>query len=133
MKRLTKVLVVCIIISLLSSLMSASVFAEVDQLKIGITVDESTLTPYTYTSGAGLNLVGLVYDSLFQLDENLIPQPWLVKDYSISEDALTYTFTLYENVKWHDGTPFTAEDVKFTYEYIMQYPKKRFSNPSSKI
>lgn len=133
MKRLAKVLTVCIIISLLLSLMGASVFAETDQLKIGITVDESTLTPYTYTSGAGLHLVGLVYDSLFQLDENLIPQPWMVKNYSLSDDALTYTFELYDNISWHDGVPFTAEDVKFTYEYIMKYPKKRFSNPSSKI
>lgn len=40
----------------------------------------------------------------------------LVDDYSISEDGLVYTFNLHSGVKWHDGTPFTSEDVKFTYE-----------------
>jgi peptide/nickel transport system substrate-binding protein len=36
----------------------------------------------------------------------------------ISEDGLTYTFHLREDVKWHDGEPFTAEDVKFTFDWL---------------
>lgn len=110
-------------------------FAEVkDQLKVGSHSDESTLTPYSYVTGSpGHDLVNLIYDSLFQLDESNIPQPWLVKEYSVSEDKLTYTFELHQNVKWHDGTPFTAEDVEFTYNYIMEYPKSRYTRPSKAI
>ena len=37
----------------------------------------------------------------------------------MDEDTNTYTFKLREDVKWHDGEPFTAEDVKFTIEAIM--------------
>ena len=43
----------------------------------------------------------------------------LAKDWTFDEDTCTYTFHLEENVKWHDGEPFTAEDVKFTIEAIM--------------
>ncbi len=102
----------------------------VESLKIGISRDEFTINPYTYNSGyPGLDMMQLVYDTMFQLDEDLLPQPWLIKDFSISEDALTYNFTLNENIKWHDGEPLTAEDIKFTVEYFEQYPKARFTNP----
>lgn len=46
--------------------------------------------------------------------------PDLAKEWHISEDGLAYTFKLHENVKWHDGQPFTSADVKFTYEAIVE-------------
>ncbi|MDX5474297.1 MAG: ABC transporter substrate-binding protein [Bacillaceae bacterium] len=102
----------------------------VDSLKIGISRDEFTINPYTYNTGyPGLDMMQLVYDTMFHLDEELIPQPWLVKEYKISEDALTYDFILNENIKWHDGELLTAEDIKFTVEYFTEYPKARFTNP----
>ncbi|WP_137701743.1 ABC transporter substrate-binding protein [Marimonas lutisalis] len=52
----------------------------------------------------------LVYDTLFALDENLEPQPQMVSDWSVSEDQLTWSFTLRPGQQWHDGTPVTAED-----------------------
>ena len=45
--------------------------------------------------------------------------PSLAKSWDYDADTYTYTFHLEENVKWHDGAPFTAEDVKFTIEAIM--------------
>lgn len=133
MRRSIKIFTICIVVSLLLSMYSAVAFADTDSLTIGISVDEKTLTPYTYTSGPGLKIVGLVYDSLFQMDEDLVAQPWLVEEYTVSDDYLTYSFKLHEGVTWHDGTPLTAEDVKFTYEYIMTYPKSRFTKPSKAI
>ena len=53
----------------------------------------------------------MVYDTLFSLDENLVPQPQMVGKYEVSGDGLTYTFTLRDGLKFHDGTPVTAEDV----------------------
>ena len=41
------------------------------------------------------------------------------KSWEYDEESYTYTFHLEENVKWHDGEPFTADDVKFTIEAIM--------------
>ena len=45
------------------------------------------------------------------------PTPWLATEWEISEDSKQFTFTLAEGVKWHDGQPLTAEDVKFSLEY----------------
>ncbi|MCF6095228.1 ABC transporter substrate-binding protein [Microaerobacter geothermalis] len=134
-KRINIVFALALSLVLVFSNFSAIRAAEqLDLLKVGITKDENTLTPYTYVTGSpGLDLVNLIYDTLFQLDENNQPQPWLVKDYEISEDGLTYTFKLHDDVKWHDGKPLTAEDVKFTYEYVLQYKKSRFTKPSQAI
>ncbi|MDF0727643.1 ABC transporter substrate-binding protein [Cytobacillus sp. S13-E01] len=115
---------------------AAPSFAQTDvqSLKIGIIGDESTLNPYTYNTGyPGLDLVSLLYDTLFQLDQDNKPIPWLVKEYTISEDGLTYNLKLNENIKWHDGKPLTAEDVKFTIDYFLEYPKSRFTNPLKTI
>ncbi|HWP46979.1 MAG TPA: ABC transporter substrate-binding protein [Candidatus Limnocylindrales bacterium] len=53
----------------------------------------------------------MIYDTLFSLDENLKPQPQMVKTWQVSEDGLQYTFTLREGLKFHDGKPVVAEDV----------------------
>ncbi|MDH3688245.1 MAG: ABC transporter substrate-binding protein [Gammaproteobacteria bacterium] len=52
----------------------------------------------------------LVYDTLFGLDENYNVQPQMVDTWEVSDDAMTYTFTLREGLKWHDGTAVSAED-----------------------
>jgi peptide/nickel transport system substrate-binding protein len=58
-----------------------------------------------------------IYDTLVELDENLQPTvPRLAKSWTISEDGLTYTFNLRDDVYWHDGEKFTSEDVKFSIE-----------------
>src|SRR3981189_2626185 len=51
----------------------------------------------------------MVYDTLLATDSNFKIQPQMA-DWKISEDKLTYTFTLRDGLKWHDGTPVTAED-----------------------
>src|SRR3954453_18117259 len=51
----------------------------------------------------------MVYDTLLATDSNFKIQPQMA-DYKVSEDKLTYTFTLRDGLKWHDGAPVTAED-----------------------
>jgi peptide/nickel transport system substrate-binding protein len=51
----------------------------------------------------------MVYDTLLAMDANFRIQPQMA-DWKISDDKLTYTFTLRDGLKWHDGTPVTAED-----------------------
>ena len=46
-------------------------------------------------------------------------QPWLAKAWEVSDDLMTYTFHLRDDVKFHDGTPFNAEAVKFNFETWM--------------
>ena len=61
----------------------------------------------------------LLFDGLTAHDGENRVVPGLAKEWTFEEDTCTYTFYLEEGVTWHDGQPFTAEDVKFTIEAIM--------------
>lgn len=102
----------------------------VDLLKIGTTTNESSWNPYTYSSGyPGWSWLLMQFDTLMQFDLNSEPQPWLAKTVTASPDNKVWTLTLETGVKWHDGKPFTAEDVKFTIEYFQKNIHGRFSTP----
>ncbi len=61
----------------------------------------------------------LVFDKLINADASLTPTTgMLAKSYSVSPDGMRFEFDLRTDVKWHDGTPFTGEDVKFTIEFL---------------
>ncbi|MBL8671543.1 MAG: ABC transporter substrate-binding protein [Alphaproteobacteria bacterium] len=55
-----------------------------------------------------------IYQGLVKFSPTLEPLPELAQSWTISDDKRTYTFRLQPNVKWHDGKPFTAEDVIFS-------------------
>lgn len=61
----------------------------------------------------------LIFNGLTSHDGDNQVAPGLAKNWEYDEETFTYTFHLEEGVKWHDGEPFTAEDVKFTIEAIM--------------
>ncbi|MEM2793624.1 MAG: ABC transporter substrate-binding protein, partial [Candidatus Methanomethylicia archaeon] len=61
-----------------------------------------------------------LYGTLFRYDENLNPVPWVAEKYE-RIDPTTVIVYLRKDVKWHDGKPFTAEDVKFTFDLILKY------------
>ena len=79
-------------------------------------------TPYGhYQRGPGIFKMQLLFDSLLQRgEEGLIP--WLAEQWEVSSDGKEYTFTLREDVKWHDGQNLTAEDVKFSFSYFAVHP-----------
>src|SRR5580704_3032663 len=52
----------------------------------------------------------MVWDTLFALDADNKPQPQMVDTWTVSDDKLTYTFTLRDGLKWHDGGAVTAAD-----------------------
>ncbi|MGY4707453.1 ABC transporter substrate-binding protein [Candidatus Bipolaricaulota sp. J31] len=111
-------------------LVSAGTVGAAGTLRLAIHTDESTLTPFTYVFGyPGYYALKFIYDSLFELDRDNIPRPWLVEDYTVSDDGLVWTLRLREGVRWHDGEPFTADDVKFTYDYFRAHRHSRFTTP----
>lgn len=78
--------------------------------------------PFRHTPrGPGIQKMRLIYDSLLEKDENGYI-PWLAKEWESNDAKTEYTFTLQEDVYWHDGTPFTAEDVAFTFRYYEEHP-----------
>ena len=62
-----------------------------------------------------------LYAGLFRKDENGIAHNELCKDYTISEDGLTYTFTLVDDALWSDGTPITAYDFEYGMLRALSY------------
>jgi len=64
------------------------------------------------------DLCALIYNGLTALDENGDVIPDLAERWEVSEDGLHYTFHLRQGVRWHDGAPFTADDVVFTIKAI---------------
>ena len=78
-------------------------------------------------------LTELVYDKLLAPSPYVEdPQPWLAK--SVTKiDPSTWEVTIRDGVKWHDGEPFTAEDVKFTFDYFREAPTGRWTHHISEI
>jgi peptide/nickel transport system substrate-binding protein len=80
--------------------------------------DLGELNPVFWTSERSHWYDMLVYDTLLSSDDNMSPIPWLAEAFSVSSDGLTVTFDIRNGALWHDGEPLTAEDVKFTFEYV---------------
>src|SRR5499433_3064300 len=53
----------------------------------------------------------LIYDTLFGMDDKRVPRPQMVDTWGVSDDKLTYTFTLRDGLKFHDGQAVTSADV----------------------
>jgi peptide/nickel transport system substrate-binding protein len=84
--------------------------------------DYGYLTPYAhYPRGPGIFKMRLIFDSLLERDEKGYIN-WLAEKYEIKENGKQYLFTIRDGVKWHDGKPLTAEDVKFSFEYAIKHP-----------
>jgi peptide/nickel transport system substrate-binding protein len=82
----------------------------------------SSLIP-NITSDAASHAVGdLIYNSMVTLDRNLQPMGDLAESWEFTPNCLELTFKLRQGVRWHDGKPFTADDVVFTYDTTM-HPK----------
>jgi peptide/nickel transport system substrate-binding protein len=79
-------------------------------LRIVPHADLKNIDPIWTTAYITRNHGYMVYDTLFALDETLTPQPQMVDTYDVSDDGLVWSFTLRDGLKWHDGTPVTAED-----------------------
>lgn len=75
--------------------------------------------PHLTSAFASFQVLENVYDTLVQPGADLSMEPALATDWTISDDGLTWTFNLREGVTWHNGREFTADDVVFSYERIM--------------
>ncbi|CAA9471138.1 MAG: Oligopeptide ABC transporter, periplasmic oligopeptide-binding protein OppA [uncultured Solirubrobacteraceae bacterium] len=95
------------------------------RLRIAIPGDDGSLTPYTFESGYAF--MSLVYDTLTWRDAAGNPKPWLARSITRDASGLVVTVRLRPDVKWHDGRPLTADDVVFTYRFMVDRPHPRFT------
>ncbi len=78
--------------------------------------DPHTLDPALSGDSTSNQYVTQIFSGLFRLDNSLEPRPDIVKSWDISPDGTVYTFNLRKDVKFHDGTPLTASDIKYSWE-----------------
>ena len=89
-----------------------------DTLIIGM-VSPMVLNPILSTDVPSADVHGTIFSGLIKVNDRLEHEPNLAHSWEVSEDGLVWTFHLRDDVYWHDGVPFTAEDVLFTFETIM--------------
>lgn len=78
------------------------------------------LDPIAISSDSEVLFANHVYDYLVDIDAQSNPIPRLAAEWAVSDDGRTYTFQLAPNVTWHDGSPFTAADVIWTFDRLRQ-------------
>ncbi len=86
---------------------------------VAIDSDPGSLNPALTTSGATHTASELMYNGLVELRPNLEPVPELAESWEVAENGRLYRFRLRDGVTWHDGTPFTSADVKFSFEQVL--------------
>ena len=79
----------------------------------------SSLIPNITSDQASRDVGSFMYNGLVTLGRDLEIKPELATSWAFSKDCLTLDFKLHEGVRWHDGAPFTAEDVVFTWATTM--------------
>jgi len=90
-----------------------------DAIVVGSIGDASRLLPLLATDSASGDIVGLLFNGLLKYNERLEIVGDLAESWTVSADGLTMTFRLRPTIRWHDGVPVTAEDVRFTYEKLV--------------
>ena len=86
------------------------VMASAQTLKVVMHSDVKIIDPFWTTAYIVRNYGYMVYDTLLAVDDKLQIKPQMLDGWTVSDDKLTYTFTLRDGLKFHDGQPVTAED-----------------------
>ena len=96
-----------------------------------IGADPPTLDPHQESTFATIQLVAPLYSTLLQYDPYGYPKIIgdLAAEWKIAPDGLTYTFKIRPGIRFHDGSPLTAADVKATYEKIVSPPAGVLQHP----
>ncbi|MFN8525884.1 MAG: ABC transporter substrate-binding protein [Chloroflexota bacterium] len=89
------------------------------KLRIAVSAEWKTLDPPLYTNVTERQIFYAIYNPLVSMDENFNIVPELARSWQVSADALTWTFALAPNVKFHDGTPFNAQAAKFNLDRLL--------------
>lgn len=97
---------------------------------VGITQDLDSLDPHKAAYAGTREVLFNLFEGLVKANSNGDLVPAVASDYTISEDAKTYTFTLRDGITFHDGSPVTVGDIKYSIERYagIQGEESAFSN-----
>ncbi len=85
------------------------------ELRVGMALEPSSIDPHYHNLGPNNSVARHIFDRLILPDQNIRPQPGLAVSWKPLNDT-TWEFKLRRGVKFHDGSPFTADDVIFSFE-----------------
>ena len=92
-----------------------------------------TINPILNTDKSVSYIMNLIYDGLFEIDENYNAKKTLVESYSISSDGKSVHVKLLDNATWHNGSNITSSDVDFTIDLIKKNQDSPYYNLVSGI
>jgi peptide/nickel transport system substrate-binding protein len=111
-----------LLVALAAVLAAASLPAAAQkELTVGLSTPNSTLDPHFHNLGPNNSLSKHVFETLTKMDDQQRIQPGLAESWK-ALDSTTWEFKLRRNVKWHDGTDFTADDVIATLKRVPNVP-----------
>lgn len=117
MKHLTKIGTSLLIVGILFGHHTASA-QEDSTLNMALAVDPDGLDPHATTSASTFQITNNIFDTLLKVTPEGELTEGLATDWEISEDGLTITFNLRDDVAFHNGEALTADDVLFSFERL---------------
>ncbi|WP_289069506.1 ABC transporter substrate-binding protein [uncultured Aliiroseovarius sp.] len=105
--------------SLVALATSGPVTATAQELVVGFTLDAATLDPAAHRNRQTETIIRNIYDGILTRDSQMNIHPELAESYE-QVSPTVYDFKIRDGVTFHDGTPMTAEDVKFTLDRLTQ-------------
>ena len=121
MKRLVSILLVLVLTLSMVFCMSGCGNKASNGVTVQIGTNPETLDPALNSAVDGGNMLITLFETLLIIDENNQVQPGQAESYTVSDDGLTWTFTMRDGLKWSDGTDLNAKDFEYTF--------KRLTNP----
>ncbi len=112
------VLLVLLVLGMLGTPTGAAVAADADTLVLALNRDQDNMDPHMHFQRVGIIMNINMYDSLLHKNTKLEYEPSLATAWKTLDDT-TWEFTLRQGVKFHNGDPFSAEDVKFSFERVL--------------
>jgi peptide/nickel transport system substrate-binding protein len=107
--------------------------AAAQTVTVGLFQDPPNLDPARSTATSEYVVLQQIFDTLLTFDASGAIVPNLATDWTISDDGLVYTFTLRSGVRFHDGTPFDAEALKFSLDRSRTLPSGAFVEQLSNV
>jgi peptide/nickel transport system substrate-binding protein len=102
--------------------LAVPVALKAQELKIGLSSEPSSVDPHYHNLTPNNAVAQHIFEALVEMDKLQAMHPGLAESWKTIDD-LTWEFKLRKNVKFHDGSPFTADDVIFSFERVPNVPK----------
>lgn len=112
---LIAVVLVCSLLFTACGTQTGSAGNKLDTLTVNVGPDPDTIDPALNSAVDGATMIIHAFEGLMTLDKEGVPVEGQAKSYKVSDDKLTYTFTLRDNLKWSDGTALKASDFVYSW------------------